>query len=251
MTLLLLAMLGCTFTPGGGFARMEEVRLDVAFEAGEARDLGDGAFLTDLAWTVEVDSFDVDLGDLVLEEFTGGSGATFDPADPPAGYGNCHDGHCHHESGALVDFADIQLELSGGGAFQTAIDLPVGATADLLAGATYTLQPDQPELPAMDLRRIGLETSSLRLTGTASHDDHGEVPLVIDLELPARFASGVALPIDRDTEPVFALDLSITVDGTLLDGLDLSAFDDQAALVVHDRLVSTVLLTILTPLDPS
>ena len=40
--------------------------------------------------------------------------AGFDPANPPEGYSLCHNGHCHSDSGALVDYEDIALEMAGG-----------------------------------------------------------------------------------------------------------------------------------------
>ncbi|GMV39907.1 MAG: hypothetical protein AMXMBFR64_16230 [Myxococcales bacterium] len=35
----------------------------------------------------------------------------FDPANPPAGYFNCHRNHCHHQDGRVASYAQIMAEM--------------------------------------------------------------------------------------------------------------------------------------------
>ena len=43
------------------------------------------------------------------------------PGKPPPGYTLCHNGHCHHPSGRLVPYAEIEAELAGGGVGTAAV----------------------------------------------------------------------------------------------------------------------------------
>ena len=38
---------------------------------------------------------------------------SFDPANPPEGYSNCHNDHCHADDGTLPTYAEIELAISG------------------------------------------------------------------------------------------------------------------------------------------
>jgi len=250
---MLLLAVGCTFAPGAGFGELHEVTLEARFDAGAARDLGDGAFLTDGAYAVTVESMRWELGTIELLELSGGGSATFDPADPPDGYGLCHGGHCHHESGALVDYADIEAELAGGGArFVPVATIPVDLEVDLLDGAALVLVPDDPLLPAAEVSKLTLGAARFQMTGAVDDGADGSWPLTVDLPLDVTLGVGLDLPLDRGHEPTVTLDLALTPSGTLLDELDLAALvaEDAIRLDDVDAAVAAPLVARLQGLEP-
>ena len=94
-----LLLLGCAFGPGHGFGEIAAADLAVAFEPGEARDLGDGWVLANTGDRFTLDTLVFTVESLDLLALEGGGSATFDPANPPAGYSLCHGGHCHADDG--------------------------------------------------------------------------------------------------------------------------------------------------------
>ena len=202
-------LLACTLEPGTGYARLDEVVLDVALEPQEARDLGDGLILTDTGARVQIDALELDLGELRLQELVGG--VSFDEASPPDGYTFCHNGHCHHEDGDLVDYATIEAELGGGG-FETAWAWPIDETVDAVAGASLVLDSSE-DLPQLGLRRLSVEVVELRFEG-----------LVDDLPVQASISGDAVGPftldVDRSAPEAFSLDASLLFDGTGFDGQD-------------------------------
>lgn len=245
--LALLALLaGCTITPGQGFVHLADVSLELGLEPGPARDLGDGAIVTDEGWDVQLHTLELTLDRLELQTLdAGGGGGTFDPANPPSGYSLCHNGHCHHESGALVDYVDIQAELNGGGGFEAALTFELDRAVDLLAGATLGPSVAQPELDAMDISRVLLVASRLRLEA----DVDGGVSLDLQLDA-AQASSGFEFVVDRDQEPRVALTFAFHPDATLFDGLDLSLdLDPEQQLGVQAALFNTPIEGAIVPLQ--
>lgn len=234
--MLALLLIGCTFGPGQGFGELAAASLEARLEPGAARDLGGGELLTQDGYAVRLDTFALDLGALDLLSLSGGGGGTFDPANPPEGYTLCHGGHCHSESGALVDYADIEAELAGGEAsFSAVVSLPVEAEADLVAGSTFAFDTSgYALLPAADVSKLEVGVSGLRMTGTVRHhpDDGWSAPLSVDLPVSGAFGAGFDLPLDRDHDPVLTLAVALLPDGTLFDGIDLAALEGDGGIVL-------------------
>lgn len=228
---MLLVLLACTFGPGHGFGELEPVIFSAALEPGPARDLGNGEILTHQGYAVKLDSFVVGLDRLELLELQGGSGgATFDPADPPPGYGLCHGGHCHADDGSLVSYADIQAELAGGNAaFVPLVSLETPSTVDLVAGSSATLSPEDPVLPAASLSLLKLTSSSLSLSGQVRREpaDDFSSNFQVDLPLTDGFSAGMELELGRGEDPVLTLSVALTPDGTLFDDLDFAALSTE------------------------
>lgn len=202
---------------------------------GEARDLGDHTVLTNQGWAVRVDAFTLSLDAVRVQELQGGSGASFDPANPPPGYSLCHGGHCHADDGSLVSYEDIQAELAGEEATWTAlVTLPVAAEADLVAGAEYALFPEDPgPLARSEATRLEVGATAVHLSGGATREDV-DLALTVDLPLPAPFAASVELPFDRGYDPVVTLDVGLMVDGTLFDDLDFAALATDGTMAFAD-----------------
>lgn len=233
---MVFVLLGCTLDAGRGFGELTQVTLDADLEPGEARDLGDGAILTNLAYEVTPTVATLGLGTVSLLELQGGAGGdSFDPADPPEGYGLCHGGHCHRDDGALVDYADVEAELAGGGAsFAAVATIPIGQEVDLLGGASLELVPTDPTLPAADVSKLTLGVGTLHIEALVSDGIDGGWPLTVDLALDGDLAVGFDLALDRDHDPVVQLALALQPGGTLLDDLDFAALAVEGAVHIAD-----------------
>jgi hypothetical protein len=113
-------VVSCAWGPGTGFASLERVAVTTTLPVPAARLDEAGRLKTDNGYRVALgDKVRVYFKDLSLQAPGapgGATGGTFDPANPPPGYSLCHGGHCHRADGALIDYADIQAELAGGGA---------------------------------------------------------------------------------------------------------------------------------------
>lgn len=250
--MIALLLLGCTLDAGHGFGELASATLDAALVPGDARDLGGGAVLTNLAYTVTPTVMTLELGSVALLELQGAGGATFDPADPPEGYGLCHGGHCHRDDGALVDYADIEAELAGDGAsFQAVATLPVDTTVDLLAGAHLDLEPESPILPKADVSKLTLGVGAFHLEGTAA-DDVSTWPLTVDLPLSAALGAGFDLGLDRASDPVIDLAVALEPGGTLFDDLDFATLAADGAVILDepDAAAALTLSTALLAVEP-
>ncbi|MCK6502101.1 hypothetical protein L6R53_01625 [Myxococcota bacterium] len=229
--LLALALTGCTFQPGTAFGRLDAFSADLSFDAGAARDLGDGVVLTDQGDHVALAALSVVVSTVELQELQGAGGVTFDPANPPEGYGLCHGGHCHAEDGSLVGYDEIIAELSGGsaqyvGIVSAALDLEI----DLLAGGPGDLGLQGALLPQAELTRLAVVATTLRgqaqVTGDALL-----APLELSWELPFEgWSTTVDAPVDRDQPEGLSVETAVVIDGSLFDG---TAWADLGLEPVH------------------
>lgn len=249
LLLLPLALLaGCTFTPGSGFATIHDALMGGSFLPG-ARAYEDGTVVTDLGYEVLLDTFTLELGEAALLELQGGAGGLFDPADPPAGYSLCHNGHCHADGGRLVSYAEIEAELSGGSAsFAAIVTLAPGDVTDLstgelrepvwdfLAGEMWPADADEPELPMAELSLLQLPAPRVLLHGVVDGDDlDAPIELSVDLEMPTPFAAGIDFAIDRDLEePDIAVSVELVIDGTLFDDIDFATVSGGSVITLDD-----------------
>lgn len=222
--LLALALTGCTFQPGTAFGRLDAFSADLSFEAGAARDLGDGVVLTDEGYAVALQALAVQVASIELQELQGAGGVTFDPANPPEGYGLCHGGHCHADDGSLVGYDEIIAELSGGSAeYVGIVSATLAQEVDLLAGGPGDLGLQGALLPQAELSRFAVVATTLRgqaqVTGDALL-----APLELSWELPFEgWSTTVDAPVDRDQPEGLSIDASVVIDGSLFDGTDWSA----------------------------
>ncbi|HJN77229.1 MAG TPA: hypothetical protein QGF58_25110 [Myxococcota bacterium] len=207
---MILLLTACTMQPGTGYASLDEVLLDVAFDPTEARDLGDGLVLTDTGARVQFQVLELDVAELRVEELIGG--VTFSEQDPPDGYSLCHNGHCHADDGELVDYATIEAEI-GGGSFETALSWPIDGTIDALAGETLTLSSCPQDLPELSLRRLSIDVTELRFEGTVDGQE-------LWASMSGDALGPFTLDVDRSAPEAFSLDAALIFDGTGFDGQD-------------------------------
>ncbi|MCB9741415.1 MAG: hypothetical protein H6741_29930 [Alphaproteobacteria bacterium] len=253
---LLLALAACTFSPGAeGFTTIEEASLSGRL------DVEDASWVTDLGAVVTLETATLSLGDLSMQALSGGA-VDFDPANPPEGYTLCHGGHCHTTDGDLVDYVDIIQELSGGQAsFEEVAAFEGEHVLDLLSDEALPLSTSTPHLPITEITRVEgawLEPGLL-LEGTVGDGDES-VPLTITLTPEVALAGGLSLPVDRAQAARVAVDLSVELPATLLDGVDLLALagedgvwlddpEDPALIAITEKLLATELAGDADPLE--
>lgn len=229
--LLLIAPLAsaCTLQAGEGFSALREGTVVFALEAGAARDLGNSVILTNQGSRVRFRSLQLSVGALRLQTLqAGGSGGTFDPADPPEGYTLCHGGHCHSVSGELVSYEDVQQQLAGGAAaFSTLAEVDMSFEPLLISPDetvdTQIADVDDLPLGLATITQVGLEVTaiagSLELLDTTGAVVR-ELPFALPLAVELRKTASVSL--DRDGPAHLSPRFSIVVDGTVLDDVDFS-----------------------------
>lgn len=230
LLLPLVLLTGCAWEPGEGFAVIEPT-VRASYEPLPSRDAGDGFQRLASDFQVRVSTASLQLANIQLLGSSGGGGpTTFDPANPPAGYSNCHGGHCHRDDGAIVDYEDIQAELGGGVTTTTLATLPVGSSVNLLAPETraLTCEPDC-ELPRTTVIRGRWNVEGLSLEGAVR--DSRQPPRFIG-ERPFRFVHSqpalelnteLDVPSDRENKPRVKLDLTLDVTAAVFDAVDWSA----------------------------
>lgn len=234
--LLLAAMglvaAGCAWHAGTGFGTLRPVELSAAFSPAASRLDAQGRLKTDNGMRVALDALTLEVRALTVfsaTAATGGSGGTFDPANPPSGYSLCHNGHCHRSDGALVAYEDIQAEMSGAKASETTVlSLPGLSAVDLLAGtASVPLGDATPSamLAKGTWSRAILELSRLSATGSVT-DPTDEARLsgetrAFTLSLaPSPLSRRLAVVIDRDAPDRVTIKGLVGVSETILDRLD-------------------------------
>lgn len=246
-----LLLAGCTFQPGTGFSTLDRVAFEASVAPSAARDLGDDTVLTDLGYRVAISEATLSASSLALQELSGGAAGSFDPAEPPPGYTLCHGGHCHAEDGRVVDYADVEAELAGASAsFVDRVSVPLDSSYDLTDGGEafdLTDAASTLELPLGSVDRAVLQSVALSLRADVFHDDLGDTPLPLQIELEiGTVSAGISLDIDRDSPALLILDSSWGIRGDSFDGIDFAA--EASPLLLHDPDLSPTdtLLTHLT-----
>jgi hypothetical protein len=238
LLLLGLALGGCAWEPGQGFAVVEP-SVRVAYEPLSDRATSDGYQRLSSDYQVRVDVALMRLSGIELLASAGGAGGAFDPSNPPPGYSLCHGGHCHRDDGALIPYEQIAAEMGGGGGSRTVVTLPVTEALDLLAPEKRTVGcSPRCALPETQVSQGRWAVESLRLEGTVRD---GRIPpriadarrfrvdLVTDpkSDTPVAILNGeLDLPSDRSTPPAAKLDLRLNLTAALFDPLDWGTLKD-------------------------
>lgn len=227
----------CAWGPGGGFATVEPAGLEAALPLPAARLDSAGSWKTSSGYAVRLDGpLTLTFGQLALQSpgtaTAAGTGGTFDPANPPPGYGLCHNGHCHRDDGALIPYAEIEAELASGGAParpETVVSFQPPPAA-IAAGqrTTIALGDCAPDcfLEAGALSRATLALSRLQLAGEIEAGP-GATPLpggqrAFTLALPLEaltLTAPLEAAIDRQGPTGYRLEATLSLPDRLFDGL--------------------------------
>jgi hypothetical protein len=230
VTFLCLAA-GCAAGPGEPFAVLS-ARVRASLDRPSGREAGDGFQKLSNDYQVKFTALRLEARALELVDLGSGATLAFDPANPPEGYGLCHNGHCHRDDGALVDYAVISAEVTGGSGPAVVSTLPLTAL-DVLA------MEDRPldcgggcELPLGKVGQVRLQLRGLTAEGLVRD---GRVPARIP-ELPWRLeatlpegselSTATAVEVSRHLSPRVGLTVDVGLGPKLLDGVP---FDELPA----------------------
>lgn len=225
---------GCTGSDGQPWGRFE-LTAATAFDA-SGRLEGD-QLKTSKDYRVQLDTLTLQLGAVRAVVVPSADAAGFDPANPPAGYTLCHNGHCHNDAGELVDYATISAQVSQGASGGQTLTLSLGDEVDVLADeplATVACSQDC-ALERGVLASVELDVVAARLEGHAW-----------DSREPARLADeGVAFAgtvpvavtytaiLSHEIGPEGPLNVNVHADlevqAAILDALDFEGLAGKAA----------------------
>ena len=227
---------GCAFEAGQPWGELDAT-VEVAFEPAGSRLDDQGRIKTSNSYRVRVDRLQVRIDAVTVRMASGAAGAAaFDPADPPPGYSLCHNGHCHHDSGALVDYADIELELRGvaGGASVTMGVEPAAVSLEVGDRAALPLLPCEGR--ACDLPRgalggvevvLGAMELSVLVSDTRDPDafrlPEGEAELSLAAGQGLRITAPIDGRIDEEHPVGVGIGATLVVPESLFDGVEWPA----------------------------
>ena len=227
----LLLLAGCAAGPGEPFAVLS-ARVRAALDKPPGRDAGDGFQRLSNDYQVKFTSLHLDVRALELVDLGSAAALAFDPANPPAGYGLCHNGHCHRDDGALVDYAVISAEVSGGTGPAVVASLPLTAL-DVLAGEDRALDCGGAcELPAGTLGQVRLQLRGVTAEGLVRDGRVParipELPFRLEASLPegSELSTAADIEVSRHASPRLSLTLDVGLGPRLLDGVP---FDELPA----------------------
>lgn len=236
---LLLLSPACAFDDGNPWG---QVTMSVSAGFDEAgRQKPDGLH-TSKDYVVVLDSLDLGLVVATVNTSSDNVSLSFDPADPPEGYGLCHNGHCHAADGALVAYADIEAELAGGAASGQSLVQLIAATPNLLEDKSIALGQcsDGCELGRGFLQTVGLEVSTLGVSGrvfdtrTPSRLPEAGLPLSGQIALDTTLSSAVSGQIGRDDPAGIGVDVRLTAAAPIFDSIDFAALAGEEAITLDD-----------------
>ena len=244
---LALALTGCALDDGDPWGQAQ-FELQADFDPSSR--LEEGRIQTAKNYAVDLETIAVGFSALSLSMRADGSQIDFDPADPPAGFSLCHNGHCHSDAGELVDYEDIAAGLATestttGGVVQ-AIDTEVE-----LAGETRVPLDDcsnECRVERGQLNTVSLDIRSLRLVGRAfDTTNQGRLPeegIAFDQLVPVNVEfTAVVQGLVGDGEPVDVdINTRIQISEKLFDPLE---FGDLVAVPLSGAAEMAALSTAL------
>lgn len=223
-----LALSGCAFGPGGPFATVSGV-IAADYAVSSDRALTDGWARLASDYQLKLTGARIGIVDVELRALSGGGGGgggTFDPANPPPRYSNCHGGHCHRDDGALVSYEEIQAELSGGGpTVTTLVDFAVAAELDALAQEERPLECGEScELGLTTLTEVRADVNLLSFQGLVRDSRAtprlvGEVAFTLVTDA-AVLRAATQIPSDRSNPPQIALHVRAEATPAHFDSVD-------------------------------
>lgn len=228
--LVLLALAACG--PGQPWGELH-ASLTARFEPEPARLDSEGRLKTSKSYVLEIEELQVGIETMRVGMADGAAAGGFDPANPPAGYSLCHNGHCHSDDGRLVDYEDIQAELAaatGQTGFELVLSVADPQPLSLSSAVSVPLVGCEQgcPLPRGVLSKVGLTLSRLSLRARAFDlTPQGRLPaqgrpVRADFELQVPLEVRVERPVDRGSPVPVRLDLILDLPASVFDRLEFS-----------------------------
>jgi len=203
--------------------------MEASFAPSEGRLDDQGRLKTSQSYVVALDEVTVAFDAFTLVLAAGGA-AGFDPSNPPEGYSLCHNGHCHADSGELVEYETIALELaggSGGGRFSVALDAShAPLTAETAAINVLPCDPAPCQLPKGDLAGLELIVRSVAVRGTTYDTLSGDNARLPEEGWPFDISVPVMTPLNAKLEGTIGRGEPVGVDLALAFEFPAEVFDD-------------------------
>ncbi len=240
---------GCAWDDGEPFATVSAtLTAELAIPPG--RDLGQGWQQLASNYQVAIDEWQVEPDPLTLIGGDPDSAAGFDPANPPAGYSLCHNGHCHADDGSLVPYEDIAADLGQGGDTSAPVVALAVDDFDAAAGTEQSLAcAPSCDVPRTQLLRAELPARRVVIRGRVRDGQEparvaGEQEFAVELDIVTpeadpdadpsgdelRWSSPLAIAVDRGHDPDIALDVTLALEARVFDGVDWAARADAGQL---------------------
>lgn len=224
----------CTFQDGNPWGH---ANFDVSTSFDEAGRAQDGGLKTSKDYLVKVDSLQMALISVSLNTTTANVSTAFDPADPPQGYGLCHNGHCHSEDGRLVDYADIAAELAGATATGGSVVQEIDANVDVFNAASAPLGGcfNACDVERGFLQTVSLSTSALTVTGkvfdtrTPSRLPDTGLTVTGSIPLDAVFSAVVTGEVGTEDPAGIDITVTLTLSAAMFDALDFATLQADGA----------------------
>lgn len=232
---------GCAFGDGQPWGRAA-FELTVEIDTPDGRVDDSGRLVTANDYAVAIERIDVSTRTFEVR-MTGDEATGFDPADPPPGYSLCHNGHCHSDSGALVDYADIAAELSGGSeappdlsvAAAATVTVNIGEPAPLPIDPCATGEVSDCDLPRGELGTLSLLLGEVRVVGRVEDRRSGDrarlvEPIDFEVVIPAGTVAEADLAGQIDTGRSINVTLAsaLVLPAALFDEVDWASMTTEA-----------------------
>lgn len=227
----------CTFDAGHPFASLRP-SLDARLDEPVDRLLGDGWLKLSSDYQVRFTLAEMEIVRIDLVPMASSEMLSFDIANPPPGYSNCHNGHCHHVSGRLVPYDEIEAELAGGGKGPpaAAASLPLGSLRFIPGEARALTCEPSCDLPLGRVGRLRGPLARVNFEGEVRDGrDPPRIPGALRWRVMATLAdaAGVVpdlagttdIPADRRHDPLVDLKVQIRPGPALFDGVDWAAVE--------------------------
>ena len=240
--IIALLLSGCAFSDGNPWGKLD-VSLRTTHSLTEDRLDEEGRIITATNFAIQIDRLELKVDSIILRLSAGEVALeAFDPANPPAGYSLCHNGHCHADSGALVDYEDIAAELASGSAAGGAV-VALAPAEPLIPFARDALEValvDCPnrcfvepgtlriaELTVTEVRLVGRVFD--RLTGDAMRLPPEGLSVSETLTVNAQPQVELSATFGREHQLGARVQLSLSLSSKVFDTLDFSSAIDSAA----------------------
>ncbi len=235
-----LALGGCAFSDGEPWGEAS-LRLEVRWWVPQDRQMEGGEVRLANDYALRLDDVAAEVVAVTLEiAAPGGEVSSFDPAAPPPGYSLCHGGHCHADDGRLVDYADIEAELSGGASGLEHLRVPVAQAVQFLGEGRDVALGVCPERCWLERGRVvgvQVELRQLRLqgslrdlrSGAAQRLDGALMALILEVPLTMQVRFSLDEVVGKGEPQRLHLDLSLRWLPQALDGVEWAAWAEPGS----------------------
>jgi hypothetical protein len=243
----------CTFEDGNPWATAKG-SVSTSFDVPSDRVADDGAIKTANDFLISLDSLVVEIEPIELIQSAVAAEVDFDPANPPEGYSLCHNGHCHADSGELVDYDEIIAELgddAGGGTRTLVLS---NTSADIRSAPLVVSFDDCPSagcpLGPAPLTGMGIGIVQIQMNASVADARSGETQRVepfeleLSVEITASLRANMNEEISYHGENELEIDAQLAIPGRVLDSIDWSTLaeplSDTTRNQIADQLASAL-----------